>query len=171
MTEAHSRASSMIKTRAHEMREVGSGGPPIDMPVLQNNLYKLDAWVQPFADAQDMHSQALRENRDQFHTYMSDLQKQLKRHKLHVNTNELVKRVQAQKDALANRLTSNSLALAKALAEQPKAKIALDCPEKDLTMVFEGQAVDDPVKNYRLRKKIQHVSLQLESMIKREKLA
>lgn len=63
------------------------------------------------------------------------------------------------------------MALAKALAEQPKAKIALDCPEKDLTMVFEGQAVDDPVKNYRLRKKIQHVSLQLESMIKREKLA
>ena len=97
MTEAQSRASSMIKTRAREMRRDagGSGNGPIEMPVLQNNLYKLDAWVQPFADAQDIHSQVLRENRDHFHTYMSDLQKQLKRHKLHVNTNELVKRVQA----------------------------------------------------------------------------
>jgi hypothetical protein len=48
---------------------------------------------------------------------MADLNKKLRREKIYINTNEMVKRVKAQKDSLADRLTSNSLALAKALSE------------------------------------------------------
>ena len=38
-------------------------------------------------------------------------------------------------------------------------------------MIFEGQYIGDPKLNYRLKKKIQHVSTQLHHMIKREKVA
>ena len=48
--------------------------------------------------------------------------------------------------------------------EEPTAK-------KDLGMIFEGQQVHDALRNYRLQKKIQYVSSQLENIIKREKIA
>ena len=38
-------------------------------------------------------------------------------------------------------------------------------------MIFAGQNINDNLKNYRLKKKILHVSNQLESMVKREKIA
>lgn len=44
-------------------------------------------------------------------------------------------------------------------------------PQKDLSMIFEGHTVrGDELRNYRLKKKIQHVSIELQTMIKREKL-
>jgi len=38
-------------------------------------------------------------------------------------------------------------------------------------MIFAGQHVQDQMKEYRLKKKIMHVSTQVESMVKREKIA
>jgi hypothetical protein len=43
--------------------------------------------------------------------------------------------------------------------------------QRDLRMIFAGQHIDDSLKNYRLKKKIMHVSTQLETMVKREKIA
>ena len=38
-------------------------------------------------------------------------------------------------------------------------------------MIFAGQHVQDHMKEYRLKKKIMHISTQVESMVKREKIA
>lgn len=48
--------------------------------------------------------------------------------------------------------------------EQPTA-------QRDLRMIFAGQHVQDTMKEYRLKKKIMHISSQVESMVKREKIA
>ena len=43
--------------------------------------------------------------------------------------------------------------------------------QRDLKLIFAGQQVNDTLKDYRLKKKIIHVSTQLETQIKREKIA
>ena len=71
MSEASRKASSMVTHRQKEMsrasqREAAGEGSltkpmdrpvisPPDMPIIKNNLYKLDAWLQPFANVKDIH--------------------------------------------------------------------------------------------------------------------
>ncbi len=37
-----------------------------EMPMIKNNLYKLDAWVNPFADVQELHRQAMIQSKEKF---------------------------------------------------------------------------------------------------------
>jgi hypothetical protein len=100
---------------------------------------------------------------------MDDLNRKLRREKQHQNTNELIKRIYNQKKALTDKLTAHSLAQAK-LADPSElnreAKTLLEkakqdaLPQRDLGLIFEGQTVrGDSLRNYRLQKKIQHVSI------------
>jgi hypothetical protein len=60
--DATKRASSMLKTRqgqyekdASKPNEPPKKMAPPDMPLIKNNMYKLDAWLQPFADVKTLH--------------------------------------------------------------------------------------------------------------------
>ena len=81
-----------------------------------------------------------------FQKYMDDLGRKLKREKQHQNTNELIKKIYAQKKVLTDKLTAHSLAQAKAV--DPSEMVEDDTligkakqdalPQKDLSLIFEG---------------------------------
>lgn len=80
------------------MAQVEDTRPPIrsvvpESPLIKNNIYKMDAWLQPFADVKTLHQQVMHENKERFQKYMDDLGRKLKREKEHQNTNELIKRI------------------------------------------------------------------------------
>ena len=48
----------MLRSRDRELTEESKGlRPPVamDVPIVKNNVYKLDAWMSPFADVQTLH--------------------------------------------------------------------------------------------------------------------
>ena len=64
MVDAQKRASSMIKTRQRQydtdVAHAEGARPPTrslvpDSPLIKNNIYKMDAWLQPFADVKTLH--------------------------------------------------------------------------------------------------------------------
>jgi len=64
MAEATKKAEAFMKQRQADNRSQqskrggGSGSnPPVisETPLIKNNLYKLDAWLQPFADVKVLH--------------------------------------------------------------------------------------------------------------------
>lgn len=68
MRDAKRQATGMLK---HRMKNRGASLAVVqqqvaEMPLIKNNLYKLDAWVNPFADANALHYQAMKESKDRF---------------------------------------------------------------------------------------------------------
>jgi hypothetical protein len=61
MKDAKGKAQQLLRERIHSRGAENGGGPRAaqivmaEMPIIKNNLYKIDAWVQPFADVKTLH--------------------------------------------------------------------------------------------------------------------
>ena len=61
MREARDKAQQLLKERIKSRGAENGGGARAaqqamaEMPIIKNNLYKIDAWVQPFADVKTLH--------------------------------------------------------------------------------------------------------------------
>ena len=61
MREARDKAQQLLKKRIKSRGAENGGGTRAaqqamaEMPIIKNNLYKIDAWVQPFADVKTLH--------------------------------------------------------------------------------------------------------------------
>ena len=75
MVDAGRTAFSMIKTRQRQYDKDAAHAegtrPPTrsivpESPLIKNNIYKMDAWLQPFADVKTLHHQAMHENKERF---------------------------------------------------------------------------------------------------------
>lgn len=103
----------------------------------------------------------MKDNKQRFQRYMDDLNASIRKERVHINTNEMIKRIQSQKQQLSDKLNARSLAYARAEAEGDDDVLKANngtgevSPEKNLSLIFQGQTVsNDFLKNYRLKKKI-----------------
>ena len=61
MKDAKGKAEQLLRQRIHSRGAENGGGARAaqitmaEMPIIKNNLYKIDAWVQPFADVKTLH--------------------------------------------------------------------------------------------------------------------
>jgi nucleosome binding factor SPN SPT16 subunit len=79
------------------------------------------------------------------------LAKQVKRDRTYKNTNELVKRIFNHKKDLNDRIQSRAIDAFKALDPANRSKSGEEpTAKRDLSLIFQGQQVKDPLKNYRL---------------------
>jgi hypothetical protein len=112
------------------------------------------------------------ESKQKFQTYLHDLDRQLRRERTYKNTNELVSKLTSQKKDLNDKITLHAIKVIQEMDPSKRAKgVEQPTAQRDLRMIFAGQHVQDQMKEYRLKKKIMHVSTQVESMVKREKIA
>jgi hypothetical protein len=83
----------------------------------------------------------------------------MRRDRTYKNTNELVKKLFSKKRDLNERISNRAIDAFKALDPANRSKSGEEpTAKRDLGMIFEGQQVRDPLRNYRLQKKIQYVS-------------